>query len=45
MKDKCEVCKTAKVWSYGRIVRDKHTKIARILNICQPCFERITGAK
>lgn len=43
--DKCEVCKTNNVDRYNETVRDKKTKIAKILNICHPCLRKITGAK
>lgn len=42
---KCENGCGRKVWRFNETVRDRKTKIARIMNICQPCFEKITGAK
>lgn len=45
--EKCEAsaeCKR-KVYSHNETVRDKKTKIARIMCICQYHYEEITGAK
>lgn len=36
---------TLEVWRHNETVRDRQTKIAKIMCICKNCFERITGAK
>lgn len=43
--DKCEVCTRRPIWRHNETVRNKNTKQAKILDICQPCFEKVTGAK
>lgn len=45
--DKCEAsagCKNP-VWSHNHTVRDRRTKIAKIMCICSEHFAQITGAK
>ena len=42
---KCEVCKTRDAERYNETVRDKSSKIAKILTICNKCFRDITGAR
>lgn len=45
--EKCEASARCKnpVWSHNRTVRDKRTKIAKIMCICSEHFAQITGAK
>jgi hypothetical protein len=43
--DKCEVCRTRAADRFNETVRDRSTKIAKILTICNHCFRKITGAK
>ena len=44
-KERCEVCKKRPINRYNETVRDRNTNQAKILNICNRCFEKITGAK
>jgi hypothetical protein len=41
----CEVCHKRDADRFNETVRDKQTKVAKILTICNHCFEKITGAK
>jgi hypothetical protein len=43
--DKCEVCHSRKTDRHNETVRDRKTKIAKILSVCNHCFRKITGAK
>ena len=45
LSDKCEACSKNKVWHYNETVRQRGTENVRILNICLPCFTKVTGAK
>ena len=45
--EKCEAkadCRNP-VWSHNRTVRDRQSKIAKIMCICSDCYTRITGAR
>lgn len=42
---KCENCKTRDAERFNETVRDRSTKIAKIMTICNFCFRKITGAK
>jgi len=42
---KCEVCKARDADRYNETVRDRNTKIVKILTICNRCLEKITGVK
>lgn len=44
-KYQCEVCRNREAERYNETVRDKNSKIAKILTICNKCFRDITGAK
>lgn len=41
----CEVCHTQRIDRHNETVRDKKSKIAKIISICNPCFRKITGVK
>lgn len=41
----CENCKTREVERHNETIRDKNTKIAKIMSVCNFCFRKITGAK
>lgn len=43
--EKCEVCNRRPVDRYNETVRDKNSKVAKILSICNQCLRKITGAK
>lgn len=45
LNDICENCHKNKVWHYNETVRKKGTENVKIMNICSPCFSKITGAK
>lgn len=42
---KCENCHTRNADRYNETVRDRNSKIAKIMNICNHCWLKITGAK
>lgn len=42
---KCEHCNNNLVWRFSETVRDRRTGVAKILNICRPCYQKLTGAK
>lgn len=41
----CENCRTRKATRFNETVRSKNSGVAKIMNICDPCFIKITGAK
>ena len=42
---KCEYCNIHEAVRHNDTIRDKKTKIAKIMSVCNRCFEKITGAK
>lgn len=41
---KCENCQRREASRINETVRRKGTENVKIMNICNPCFEKITGA-
>ena len=43
--ENCEICKSRKADRFNETVRTRGTETVHILNICNRCFEKRTGAK